>query len=97
METKKKTLEDYKYTLGGSGISTYEFSEETRYLMNYIGTTLTHGNEVETALEERKELDFDAIMPVKKVSKSSDAATKLLEDESSKAVFKAKVQQYVKR
>jgi hypothetical protein len=87
---RKKTLEDHKYTLGGSSKSTYEFSEATRYLLNFIGTTFTHGNEVETALEERKELDFDALMPVKKISKASDAATKLLEDESFEAVFKAK-------
>jgi hypothetical protein len=96
-DTKRKEMKDCKYTLGGSAKSTYEFSEITRYLMNYIGTTLTHGDEVETALEERKELDFDAMMPVKKVSKSSDAATKILEDESFEAVFKAKVQQHVKR
>jgi hypothetical protein len=37
------------------------------------------------------------IVPVKKTSKSSDPAIKHVEDESFEAVFKAKVQQHVKR
>jgi hypothetical protein len=65
--------------------------------MNHIGNTGTHGDEVEQALEDPKDFDFDAIMPVKEVSKSSDATTKLLEHESFEALSKAKVEQHVKR
>jgi hypothetical protein len=77
-EPEKKTPAEYKYALDESNKSTCEFSEVTRYLMNHIGNTFTHGDIVEQALEEKKEYDFDAMMPVKKVSKSSSWKKKVM-------------------
>jgi hypothetical protein len=82
---------------GASNKTTRDFSEVTRYLINHIGNTITNGDEVELALEQRTDFDFDAMMPVKRTSKVSDPATKQLEDESFEAVFKAKKHQHVKR
>jgi hypothetical protein len=94
----KKNATDYKYVLGGgNGANVHDFNEVTNYLLNQIQKTYLHGGDIQTALKERKETNFATLMPVRKMSTNADPDARKLEDESHEAVFKAKIQQYVKR
>jgi hypothetical protein len=95
---QKKTITDYKYVLGGgNGTNVSDFNEVTKYLLNHIQKTYVHGGDIQTAMKERKEFDFATHMPTKQYSTSSSVEVRQLEDEAHEAVFKAEIQQFVKR
>jgi hypothetical protein len=96
-EPQKKTLADYQYVVSDSKNSGDDFNETTRYLLSHIGTTFTHGDVIQQALEDRKDFDFDSIIPIKKISTAIDPDKKKLEDESFDAIFKAKILQHAKK
>jgi hypothetical protein len=95
---QKKTITDYKYVLGGgNGTNVSDFNEVTKYLLNHIQKTYVHGGDIQTAMKDRKEFDFEQHMPTKKSSTNSALQVRVLEDEAHEAVFKAEIQQFVKR
>jgi hypothetical protein len=87
LEDKKKTLADYYYVINEEARkANHDFSETTRFILNHIGSTFTRGDDIKKALSERKEFDFDGIIPIKKKSTATDAVQKASEDESYDAI-----------
>ena len=95
---QKKNATDYKYVLGGgNGANMSDFNEVTKYLLNHIQKTYVHGGDIQTALKKRNEVNFATLMPVRQISTNANPEDRKLEDESHEAVFKAEIQQFVKR
>jgi hypothetical protein len=98
VEERKKTLADYQYAINEEPRRTNsEYSEVTQFILNHIGSTFTRGDDIKKALTDRKEFDFDSIIPIKKKSIALDPNQKQSEDESYDAIWKAKILQHTKR
>ena len=69
-ETKPKTLNDYVFKSNQSG----EYEATLKYLLNHVRQKFVHGNDIATALEDRKEFNFAKITPTLETSKATDAA-----------------------
>ncbi len=96
--TQKKTINDYKYVIGGSaGKTVNDFHEVTRYLLNHIQKTFVHGTDIQTALKARRDFDFSAARPTRMQSTAKDPDMRAAEDEANDAIFKAEIAQFMKR
>lgn len=73
-----------------------DFNEVTKYLLNHIQKTYTHGSDVKQALKNLTEYDLDKSLPVKRKSTSNDATTATQENKVYELINKAEVAQYVK-
>jgi hypothetical protein len=95
--TQKKTITDYKYALGGGNGTISDFNEVAKYLLNHIQKTYAHGGDIQAALKDRKEFNFKSAMPQQRFSSATQEAEKKVQDTAYEAVFKAQIQQFVKR
>ena len=91
----KKSVADYSYELGIKHQS--ELSRTTEFLINYISQKYENGPDLATALETRKEYDFDAEMPVQRESKKTDKEEKEKQNKQFAVLFKSASDRFLVR
>ena len=93
---KKKSLSDYVYQTGTAKQAS-EFHIITKYLINHIRKTYKNGDDIGTALKERKEFNFTSMTPTLKTSNSTDSAVKDRENRQFEIIYEAQVNSYITR
>jgi hypothetical protein len=93
---KKKSIEDYYYYVGSSKQAA-DYSLTTEQVINHIKKEYDRGVDVAEALRTQEEPDQTTWEPRLSFSLSQDPAIKAAEDEQCKMLFKAELDEYMKR
>ena len=93
---KKKTLSDYKFHVGNVSQGS-DFQEIARYLINHIRGHFDQGDDIATALELRRDIDFDHDLPIMVHSQAENDEVRAHENEALLIVYKAEIAQFVQR
>ena len=81
MATIKTKMSEHIYHIGSDRQGS-DFVVNTRFILNHMQSQFVYGEDIETALENREELDFKALEPRKTRSKAEHEDTRREEDES---------------
>jgi predicted house-cleaning noncanonical NTP pyrophosphatase (MazG superfamily) len=92
----KKTINDYNYYLGSLKQAS-DYQVTTKFIINHILTTYKYGEDIRQALEEESEALTDMWVPDLQKSTNTDPAAKAKEDEEFKMLWKAKLNEYIRR
>jgi len=93
---RKKTIEDYFYYVG-SAKQASDYNLTTEQVINHIKKEYDRGVDIAEALRTGQNPDMTAWQPTLAVSADPDVATKAREDEQNKMVYKAELDEYMKR
>lgn len=94
--TVRSKLSDYIFTIGSSKAAS-DFPVILQYLINHLRITLTRGEDVATALEDRMEFDFSKNRPKLDTSNETDPDKKAHEEKELQSIFNAEISDFVKR
>jgi hypothetical protein len=92
----KKIINDYYHYLR-SAKQAYNYQVTTEFIINHILTTYKYGEVIGQALEEECEALTDMWVPDLQKSTNTDPAAKAKEDEEFKMLWKAKLNEYMRR
>jgi predicted house-cleaning noncanonical NTP pyrophosphatase (MazG superfamily) len=92
----KKTINDYNYYLGSLKQAS-DYQVTTKFIINHILTTYKYGEDIRQALEEESEALTDMWVPDLLKSSNTDPAAKAKEDKEFKMLWKAKLDEYIRR
>ena len=95
-DKQRKQLEDYVYYIG-SAKQASDAIVVTKYLINHIRETYTHGDDVASTLETKQPFDFDSIMPVLKMSIAATDTVKERENKQYEMLYTAEINNFVER
>jgi hypothetical protein len=93
---KKKSIEDYYYYIGSSKQAA-DYNLTTEHVINHIKKEYDRGIDIAEALRTGEEPDMSNWQPRLGFSLSQDPTTKAAEDEQYKMLFKAELDEYMKR
>ena len=93
---KKKTIEDYAFYIGSNKqASDYEVTVE--FILNHIKMTHQDGNDIAESLKKETKTNTDAWSPTLKFSTSSDTQVALQENKQFEMIYKAELDEAMKR
>ncbi|MGL5935619.1 MAG: hypothetical protein ACRCZI_08340, partial [Cetobacterium sp.] len=84
------------FTIGSSKAAS-DFPVILQYIINHLRITLTRGEDVAQALEDRTEFDFSQSRPKLEKSIETDQDRKAHEEKELQAIFNAEISDFVKR
>jgi hypothetical protein len=93
---QKKTLAENIYYIG-SAKQASDFTLVTNFILNHIKKTFTNGDDIGTALEERKEKDFTRLIPTMQQSADADKAKAELENKQFQILYEAEIAVFVQQ
>jgi hypothetical protein len=94
--TVRSKLSDYVFTIGSSKAAS-DFPVILQYVINHLRITLTRGEDVATALEDRQEFDFNKDRSKLETSSENDQDKKAHEEKELQSIFNAEISDFVKR
>jgi hypothetical protein len=92
----KKTINDCNYYLG-SAKQASDYQVTTEFIINHILTTYEYGEDIRQALEGESEALTDMWAPDLQKCTNTDSAAKAKEDEEFKMIWKAELNEYMRR
>ena len=95
-DSAKLSIQDHVSYIGSSKQAN-DFVTVTLFLINHTRKTYTYGEDIGQALQSREPLDFSQLAPRLQVSNAEDKATREVENEQFRVLYKAKVDSFVKR